>query len=268
MPLNIKLKSPQDLRKMMHLIYGHPGSGKSTLASQFPGAAFLATEKGLDHVASTRWEYPDGNYVIKTWEDLLAAARELVTAKVTTVVLDTVGNACVLAEDYVCRKAGEDFKSDGKLGYGKGSAMIANEIRRFFTGLSTSGVGMVLIAHSMQKTVSTRTGEVQKVVPFVPCDNKTSDLYNLILGMVDTALLLDTEADGGRIIRTKPGITFDAKDRSGLLPATIRLPKDNSSSDFAMLYEAFYKRPMKNAAPAVAAEEPANDQQPQDEKTA
>jgi len=235
----------QDLRKMVHMIFGPPKTGKTTLASQFPGIVFLATEKGLDHLEAPRWVDGGGNYVIRTWEDLFVAVDEVAASKqFTTIALDTVGNACALADDYVCRRAGEEFRGDGKLGFGKGAAMIANEIRRFFMKISTTGLGVILIAHSTVRTVSTRTGDVQKVVPFVPGDNKDLMLYNLLLGMCDTILFFDALPDGSRVIRTKPAPSFDAGDRSNRLPAEIKLDSKPENM-FAVLYESFYGRPMR-----------------------
>lgn len=243
MPIKAKKKEVQDLGKMIHLIWGVPGSGKSTLASQFPGATFICSEKGLDHVSCSRWEREDSSYVIKSWEELLTATAEVMASKPTTIVLDTLGNLCLLADDYVCRKAGVEYKTEGTLGYGRGAAMIGNELRRYLNKLSASGIGVIMIAHAMNKTVTTRTGEIQRTIPFVPTDSKSGELYNLILGMADTVLYLDTERDGTRVIRTKPEQTFDAKDRTGLLPPVIKLPKESEKA-FATLYEAYHGKPL------------------------
>lgn len=250
-----------DIRRLLTLIFGPPKTGKSTLASQYPEALFLMTEAGINLLSVNHWSYPDHtaekpNYVIKTWEDLLQATKEAIESGFKTVVLDTVGNACLLCEEYVCKKNGEEHKNAGKLAFGVGTSLVANELKRYFTKLSASGVGVILIAHSMQRMLSTRAGEVQKTVPFIPCDNKTLDIYNMILGAADLVLFMDQEMDGSRLIRTKPHPSYDAGDRSGRLPETIVLPSDNlGAGSFDALYTAFYgKPPAKKKAEKIAEE--------------
>ena len=252
MPISTNSKPLTDLRRLLTLIYGPPKTGKSTLASQYPEALFLATEAGLNLLSVNHWSYADHtaekpNYVIKTWEDLLAATAESIISGYKTIVLDTVGNACLLCEEYVCRKNGEDHKNAGKLAFGVGTTLVANELKRYFTKLSSNGIGTLLIAHSMQRAVTTRAGEVQKTVPFIPCDNKNFEIYNMILGSADMILFMDQEADGSRLIRTKPHPTYDAGDRSGRLTETIKLPSENmGAGSFDALYESFYgKKPAK-----------------------
>ena len=241
MTIQNKPKSKLDLRKMVHFIFGHPKCGKSTLASQFPGACFLATERGLDHLSATRWENKDGDYVVKTWEEVTEATKEIIESKLyTSIILDTIGNLCVLADEYVCRKGGEEFRNDGKLSYGKGAAMVVSLLRRYFAHVSSYGMGVIMIAHSTSKTLDTRTGKIEKTIAMIPGDNKAGDLLTALLGMADTILFLDSEPNGTRVIRTKPAATFDAGDRTGTLPAIINLPADTSANDFATLYEAFY----------------------------
>ncbi len=204
------------------LIYGAPKCGKSTLAACFPDSVFLATEAGLNNLEAVRWEYPDGKYVIRKWEDLLSAAREVLENKAyKTIIIDTIGNACSLADRYVCEKGGVEYRGDGSLGYGKGGAMIINEIKRFLTALSGTGIGLVLIAHSTTKALDTPAGELVKTRPHIPGDNKSEDIYSTILGMCDLVLFLDQNNDGSRVIRTKPKPQYDAGDRTGRLPDTL-----------------------------------------------
>ncbi len=256
-----KSKKVQDMRKLLTLIYGPPKIGKSTLAAGYPGAVFIATEAGLNLLEVQRWESEEStaekpDYVVKTWEQLLAATAEVIAAGAQTIVIDTVGNACQLAEQYVCEQNGAQHRNDGKLGFGIGATLIGNELKRYFTKLSSNGIGLVLIAHSMQRTLSTRAGEVQKTLPFIPCDNKTYDLYNMVLGMMDLVLFCDLEANGtDRVIRTKPTLQYDAGDRTGRLPDTVPMPvvtpNEAPAASFGALYTAFYGKPPAMAAKAV-----------------
>jgi hypothetical protein len=222
-------KPAPELGTQLSLVFGSPKCGKSTLAAQFPDAVFLATEAGLNNLACNRWEAADGRYVINSWEELLAATAEVIAAKTAdgkqrfkTIILDTVGNASLLCDAHICAKNGVDFKMEGALGFGRGAAMILGEIRRYLTKLSTMGIGVVLIAHSMVKTINGRTGTIEKTQPFFPADNKQGELYNAVMGMVDLVLYCDI-ADGKRVLRTKPNPSYDAGDRTGSLPDTIEM---------------------------------------------
>ncbi len=227
-----KTKQVSDLSKQLILLYGAPKTGKSTLASQFPDACFLATEPGLNSIETHRWEDPSGRYVINSWAELMTATAEIVSSgRFKTLIIDTLGNACALCDQHVCASHGEEYKLDGKLGYGKGTALIINELKRYLTKLGSTGIGVILVAHSTTKTVSTRTGAIEKIVPSIPGDNKNGDIYNLILGMCDLILYVDTGPDK-RIVRTKPHQTYDAGDRSGRLPDALDCSYDAIATAF------------------------------------
>jgi hypothetical protein len=54
--------------------------------------------------------------------------------------------------------------------------------------------------------------------------------------------------DGTRVIRTKPHPSYDAGDRSGVLPDAISLPNNKQGEgSFAALYQAFYGKPLPAA---------------------
>lgn len=219
-----------DLSQKLILLYGAPKIGKSTMASQIPGAVFIATERGLDDLTSTRWETDDGRYVIQSWPELLKATEEAIKGGATTIVIDTLGNACWLAEKHVCEKYSEGYISDGKLGYGKGTRLVVNEIKRYLSKLSAMQIGVVLIAHATTKALETRTGEVTKHIPMIPGDNKREELYNAILATADVIGYADQErvqvdgrAEVHQVLRVRPDPTFEAGDRSGRLPPLLPL---------------------------------------------
>lgn len=225
---------PRVLAEQITLVYGDPKSGKSTLVSAFDEVCFLATEAGLRHLTAPRWTAADGRYVITSWEEFLAATAEvLASGKFKTVAIDTIGNACLLCEQYVCKKHGEEWKGDGKLGFGKGTALIVGELRRYLNKLSALKVGLVMIAHAERRTIDARTGKYEKAVPFLPGDNKKLELYNAVLGMADLVLYCDQDPGGKRLIRTKPHMTYDAGDRTGVLPDPLPMNHITLSAAFA-----------------------------------
>lgn len=230
-----KAKPVPDLTRKKILIHGEPKAGKTTLAAAIPDAIFLATEPGLGSVEAMRWEDEKGNYVIDSWAKLMTATREAVESKrFRVVVLDTIDLCYELAREHICANHGEEYYTDGKLGYGKGTALINNEMRRYLMRLGALDMGVVLLGHTVMETVTTRTGDIQRAVPNLP-----EKARRPLLGMMDAILYVDfeTEQQGDRrvakrVLRTKPHPNWEAGDRSGRLPHTLPL-------DWAVLSEAY-----------------------------
>ncbi len=204
------------------IIYGEPGIGKSTLMSEIPDSIVLATEAGLDQLTAMKWMYPDGSYLIKSWQDLRAATDEITESKrFKTIVIDTLGQLCWLAERYVLDKFGELHKSDGKLGYGKGASIILNELKRYFFELTQKGVGIWMTAHVVEETITPKAGTpYDRHIPFIPGDNKRAELLGGLIGMVDMCLFANVTLVGSegnkkpmRVLRTAPSQDYIAKTR-------------------------------------------------------
>jgi len=222
-------KPNTDLGAKSLLIYGPPKIGKSTFASRFPEAVFFECEPGLSELEV--FKVPT-----YTWEDFLAACR-LVAAgghRFKTVVVDTADNAFRLCSEHV--NAEHKVEYEGDLPHGKGWAFVKNEWGRVLTKLASLPYGLVLISHSMEKTIETRTGEYTRTVPTLP-----ERARGTVLGLVDMVLYFDTaghrDKDGGvvtqRVIRTKPHPSWEAGDRSGRLPETLPLDFDAFARAFA-----------------------------------
>lgn len=217
-----------NLNDLTVLVYGPSKIGKSTWCAQADGALFLATEAGLNNLEVFQ-------AAITTWEDLLQACKDISEGKhpYKTIVLDTVDNAYRMCAEHVCQKFKIEHESD--LGFGKGYALINNEFYRVLNKLSLLPYGLVLISHSQEKELETRTGKLTRIVPTLP-----EKARKIVLGMVDMILFCDLEvskdADGKpvhrRVIRTKPNVNYEAGDRTGRLPEVIDL-------DFAKFLHAF-----------------------------
>lgn len=229
-------KPPQDIGRMKVLLHSFPKFGKSTWAATIPDSIFLATEPGLGCIEAMRWEDEKGNYVIDTWAKLMEATREVVEAgRFRTVIIDTLDMALEMCKDHICAAAGEKYHTDGTLGYGKGSAMIIAEMRRYLVRLGSINMGVVLLAHTVQETIHGRTVEYQKAVPNVPEKHRRP-----ILGMMDLILYGDMEREkqgdnyvGRRVLRTKPHPHWEAGDRSGVLPDALPLDWNALRNAFA-----------------------------------
>ncbi len=210
------------------LLYGPSKIGKSTWCSQAKNAIFLASEPGLNSLEV--FQVP-----ITNWEELLKACADLAEGKHSfeTVVIDTVDNLYRMCADYVCQKNKIEHESD--LPYGKAYALIMNEFQRVINKLAFLPYGLILISHSIEKEIETRTGKHTRIVPTLP-----DRARKMVVGLVDLILYCDLETnkdDKGkqtyrRVIRTKPNLNYDAGDRTGRLPEVLPL-------DFKEFIKAF-----------------------------
>ena len=207
------------LNRQTMLIYGPSKIGKSTFCSQMENALFLATEPGLTALETY-------NVPIKTWHELLNTAAEILKMdhNFEFIIIDTIDNAYRMCTEYICEKHKIIHESD--LAYGKGYALINNEFHRVINKLSLLPLGMVLISHSQEKDIETRTGKQTKIIPTLP--EKAS---KMITGLVDLILYCDVENDMDendksywrRVLHTKPHPNFYAGDRTGKLPDILPL---------------------------------------------
>ena len=137
-----------------------------------------------------------------------------------------------------------EHESDGS--HGKIYGLIKNEIYRVLTKLAHLPYGLILISHSQDRDLETRTGTVTRTVPTL-----SESFRQIVIGLVDLILYCDVQieqAEDGtrkyrRVVRTKPSPHYEAGDRTGRLPETIDL-------NFQAFIEAF-NRPA--AAPRASA---------------
>ena len=230
------------LHEFTVLLYGPTKFGKSKICSQAESALFLETEPGLNSLEV--FKLPIG-----TWDELLAAAKELADGKhaFKTVIIDTVDNAYRMCAEYVCKKFKVEHESD--LEYGKGYALVNNEFFRVLNKLALLPYGLFLISHSQEKEIDGRTGKFTKIVPTLP-----DKARKIVLGLVDIILFCDFEptkdADGNpgykRVLRTKPSTRYEAGDRTARLPEMIDF-------DFGVFVAAFMQGATRSAAAVTAA---------------
>jgi hypothetical protein len=218
-------------------VYGPPKIGKSTLASQFPGALFLATEAGLNHLET--YQIP-----ISSWDDFIRACALILQGKheFRTIVIDTADNLYRYCTDQICKKHGVETVGD-IAGFGKGFALLNNEFHRVLTKLTQLPYGLVLISHSKQIELEDRGGKYNKTVPTLP-----EGARKTVLGMADV-ILYCTQTTGRneanepveqRVIITKPSRLWEAGDRTGRLPEV--MPLDFQAFKAAWLASAAKKQ--------------------------
>jgi len=241
-----KTPARMSLSDLTVLVHGPAKIGKSTLCSRAEKALFIATEAGLN--ALEVYQVP-----VTSWNEFLAACREVSGGEhgFKTIVVDTLDNAYLMCQEYICAKHKIEHPAD--LAYGKGFSLVNNEFYRVLNKLSLLPYGLFLVCHSQEKEIETRSGKRTRIVPTLP-----DKARRMVLGMVDVILYCDVEtvvnADGKttgerRIMRTKPTERYEAGDRTGRLPDVIEL-------DYAKFVEAFERAKPGTESPTPPAAQP------------
>jgi len=234
MPLPETMTPPElSLAKQTIFIYGPPGVGKTTFAHKFPNfpnVLFLATEPGLKGLEA--YQMPINSWAaLQTAYDDIRVDQQSDAPRFDTICIDTIDLAYLFCEEVVCNEFNERSINAGDLGYGKGYAMAKNRIRGMLVAFAQLPCGLILTSHCREKEKDSRTGKYTKMVPAL--SEKIS--YEVVLPMADMVLYAETEAkhdkDGNfirdeRIIRTTPNKFYEAKDRTGRLPAKLPLDYD------------------------------------------
>jgi hypothetical protein len=229
------------------VMHGRAKTGKSTVCSEAEDAVFIATEAGLN--ALEVYQVP-----VTSWNEFLAACGEVAGGEhgFKTIVVDTLDNAFLMCQEYICAKHKIEHPAD--LAYGKGFSLVNNEFYRVLNKLSLLPYGLFLVCHSQEKEIETRSGKRTRIVPTLP-----DKARRLVLAMADIILYCDIETVVGpdgkpverRVMRTKPTEIYEAGDRTGRLPDVIEL-------DYAKFVEAFERAkpgaeaPTPSAAPSAA----------------
>jgi DNA polymerase III delta prime subunit len=229
-----KTKPSEDPMAYSILLYGPTKVGKTTFASHAENALFLATEPGLNALAVF-------SVGITNWAEMLSACAEVAGGKhdFKTIVVDTVDNAYSFCADHVCKENGWSHPSEGA--YGRGFAAVNNEFRRVLLKLAQLPYGLLLISHSQEKEIETKTGKYSRITTTLP-----EGARKIVIGLMDLVLLCEVSAVRGetgeysykRIIKTKPTPEYDAGDRTGRLPEEIPLDYDEFAKSFAKATKA------------------------------
>jgi hypothetical protein len=221
-----------NLSDQIILIYGRAKIGKSTFCAQFEDAIFLATEPGLNHLEVYKMN-------ITSWEAFLKACAELARGdhEFKTIVIDTIDKLIPLLTDYVEKENDVDYIGD--LPMGKGWYLVTQELSRALIKLSSLPYGLVLVSHSKQEEVETKTAKFNRFTIDIGGKNQ-----NAILNLMDMILFMDSEMRSGEevsVIRTKPSLYWESGDKSKLLPATIQFPPDQPEVAYKVIKEEFEK---------------------------
>ncbi len=210
------------LSKIRMLLYGPPKIGKTTLASGWPGALFLATEKGYDAIKVykkdvTSWQ------MFKDIVDVIVAGDH----KFKTVVIDTADLLFKLCNDAMCQELDITHVSDED--WGKGYDIVANEFERVINKLFMSDYGLILISHTKIQDLTSRTGKLSKVTPTLSNQARRIIIPKVsIIGSMKLKLIKvsNDKYIEKRVVSFLPSEIEEAGDRDGKLPSELTVAKD------------------------------------------
>ncbi len=117
--------------------------------------------------------------------------------------------------------------------------MVTTELNRALVKLSNLDYGLVIVSHSKQEEIETKTKKYNRWTIDVGGKNQ-----NIILNMQDIILFMDSEVKDGEevgMVRTKPSLYYEAGDKSALLPDNIQYPLDNPCVAFDTILNALNK---------------------------
>lgn len=144
------------------IVSAPPKFGKTTMASMYPNAILLAFEKGYKAQAVNVRDINDWNDFVE-FIDLLEDNRKEIGNSIQTIIIDTVNEAYLMAEPYMCKresvKDGKKYKDKKDVPFGQGwnlhDAYFREQIRRIYD----LGFSITYITHSQVKTIRPKDGE-------------------------------------------------------------------------------------------------------------
>lgn len=215
-------KVSRDLKGKYLLLYGEPKTGKTTFATQAPKALLVAFERGYNALPGVK------AVDVTTWDKFKQVvvqlrkpeARELYD----TIVIDTVGIAGDLAEQYVCAQNG--VPSIDQVPYGQGWGLLTKEMDKTFRSITMMGYGLIFLAHSKTKNVGTMDNEILSYAPEM--SKRTRGVVN---GLVDVIGYIhqqfDEDGNSVRTLITRETPLIKAGSRFKSLPSEIEFSYDH-----------------------------------------
>ena len=176
----------RDLKGKYIAIYGREKVGKSTFGAHLPRALFCNFEVGTNFLSVKKQN-------ISKWSDFKLVLRQLEMPKAhdyyDTVVIDTVGQAYTLCEEYICAQAG--VQKLGDIPYGAGYASCKKEFEAALRKITMLGFGICCICHSeVKKEAGPNDTVVETVAPAMP--SRAADVVNRL---VDIIAYIDVQYD-------------------------------------------------------------------------
>lgn len=135
---------------------------------------------------------------IDNWSTFKDICRQLkkddAKERYQTVIIDTVGIAYSMCEDYV--KSQHGVTEIGEIPWGRGFKMLREEFEKTFRELSKQGYSIVFIAHSKSKLTDVTDKDGNRLEQISP--NLPSACAEAVNGLVDVIAYLGVEYDENR----------------------------------------------------------------------
>jgi hypothetical protein len=214
------------------LVYGDRGVGKSSLAASFGDVFFFDCAGELGEIEAYK-------AAVTSWEDFrlygaaLKKGLEESPGRFVAGCIDTVDVLAMYCAQNQRARLGIAHESDAE--WGKGWTMVKESFLSNLAKLcSIPGFGVILVSHAKQIEIKTPREVYNKSMPTL-----TGGIRDVALDVPDLVLFIDYDEEGARVIRTKPGKTWEAKERGTTprLPATIPWPLGRSG--YEVLKEAW-----------------------------
>ena len=169
----------RDLKGKYIAIYGREKVGKTTFGARLPRALFCNFEVGTNFLSGVRAQN------ISKWSDFKLVLRQLEQPMgrefFDTVVIDTVGQAYTLCEEFICAQAG--VQKLGDIPYGAGYASCKKEFEAALRKITMLGYGICCICHSeVKKEAGPNDTVVEVVSPAMP--SRAADVVNRLVDII------------------------------------------------------------------------------------
>lgn len=182
----------KDLRGRFIEIFGREKSGKTSTAVLWPKPLLCAFEIGYHALANV---YAAD---IDNWSTFKDICRQLkkpeMKERFETIIIDTVGIAYSMCEDYIKQQQGVTEISE--IAWGRGFKMLREEFEKTFRELSKQGYALIFIAHSKTKTTDVIDSEGNKLEQISP--NLSQACAEAVNSLVDIIAYLGVEYDENR----------------------------------------------------------------------
>lgn len=182
----------KDLRGRFVEIFGREKAGKTSTAVLWPKPLLCAFEVGY-HALANVYAADIDNWA--TFKDICRQLKKTeMKERFETIIIDTVGIAYSMCEDYIKQQQGVAEISE--IGWGRGFKMLREEFEKTFRDLSKQGYAIVFIAHSKTKVTDVTDSEGNKLEQISP--NLPPACAEAVNGLVDIIAYLGVEYDEQR----------------------------------------------------------------------
>lgn len=210
-----------DTLSNMIIIGGEAGVGKTTLATSIfekQDIMYFDAERGSKFIPGVQRYSPDGTAEShpKKWDDFVNCAKETITAKKTTLVIDNFLNVCDWLVRHVCEEG--EKKDLSEFGFGKGEKKCATEMKRIFGFLHQANIGVVLICHKKTEYTTIKTKNNEREQANRNTLNLPTWAAHVVIPMSDYIFFAYRNPFGELRVKTKGDDLNLAKDRPGFLP--------------------------------------------------